>query len=273
VEDFGGLELLKSKSSKRTHPRHLHDTYNIDTVLTGEHDLEHESNSHPAGPGCLFLFNPQEVHTSYLKDSPYVAHRTIYPTYHLMKEIARELKVKNGKIPFFSSPVVYDPELAALFNTAHGLYEQGADPLRAQSIMMNAFALVISRYSDEARELPAIGIEETAICRAKEFIQESYLKQITLNEIAAASGLSAFHFSRCFKQATGMPPFSFVINLRIEKAKDLLRNGMKIVEVAAATCFYDQSHFTNYFKGIVGVSPRQYQTALATKKNNRSRSN
>src|SRR5688572_27036821 len=87
VADFGGMELLKSKSSKRTSPRHWHDTYNIDIVVTGEHELEHEGTTHNAGPGCIFLFNPGEVHTSRLKLCRSVAHRTLYPTEKLISEI------------------------------------------------------------------------------------------------------------------------------------------------------------------------------------------
>ena len=183
-----------------------------------------------------------------------------------MEGLSQELNIRTGKLPFFSSPVVYDPALARMFNTAHALYEQGRSFLRAHSILLLAFSEAICKYSDEARELPKVGREETAVFRAKQFIHENYLREITLNEIAGVSGLSTFHFLRCFRQATGIPPFAFVMNLRIEKAKELLRNGWKIVDVAAATGFYDQSHLTNYFKSIVSVTPRHYRTAHLGKK-------
>nr|WP_058998923.1 helix-turn-helix transcriptional regulator [Leptolyngbya sp. NIES-2104] len=69
--------------------------------------------------------------------------------------------------------------------------------------------------------------------------------------------MSPHHFSRLFKQSTGLSPHQYVIRCRVERAKQLLLKGeMTIAEVAATVGFYDQSHFAHYFRRLMGVTPK-----------------
>jgi AraC family transcriptional regulator len=99
-----------------------------------------------------------------------------------------------------------------------------------------------------------------------EYIEEHLDAAPTLTEIAAAAGLSAHHFARQFKAATGLPPHQYVITRRVERAKRLLREGTdpSLAEVAAAAGFYDQSQLSRHFKRLVGVTPSQFRTPART---------
>jgi AraC-like DNA-binding protein/DNA-binding MarR family transcriptional regulator len=93
----------------------------------------------------------------------------------------------------------------------------------------------------------------------------SYLGSISgspssVAEIAGKVGLSAAQFSRAFKNSTGFPPYRWQLNLRIAKAQELLRYGsLPLAEIALATGFAEQSHFTRIFKKVTGVSPGAWQ--------------
>ena len=80
--------------------------------------------------------------------------------------------------------------------------------------------------------------------------------------MAAAARLSAYHFARQFKAATGLPPHQFVITRRVERAKQLLQAGtdLSLAEVALRAGFSDQSQFCHHFKRLVGVTPGQFRT-------------
>ena len=80
--------------------------------------------------------------------------------------------------------------------------------------------------------------------------------------MAAAARLSAYHFARQFKAATGLPPQRYVIAHRVERAKHLLREGtdLSLAEIAARAGFSDQSQFCQHFKRLVGVTPGQFRT-------------
>jgi len=79
--------------------------------------------------------------------------------------------------------------------------------------------------------------------------------------MAAAAHLSACHFARRFKAATGLAPHQYVLTRRVERAKQLLQTGsdFSLAEVAAHAGFSDQSQFSHHFKRIVGVTPGQFR--------------
>jgi AraC family transcriptional regulator len=95
-----------------------------------------------------------------------------------------------------------------------------------------------------------------------EYIEEHLDAGQSLDEMAAVARLSASHFARQFRAATGLPPHQYVIARRVERAKELLQAGtdLSLAEVAAHAGFSDQSQFTHHFKRIVGVTPGQFRT-------------
>jgi AraC family transcriptional regulator len=88
----------------------------------------------------------------------------------------------------------------------------------------------------------------------------SYMQfNIGLHELAGLVHLSPYHFGRLFKQTVGKSPYQFILQLKIDCAKKLIKqkNG-PISEIAYQLNFSDQSHFSNAFRKAVGVSPRQF---------------
>lgn len=101
------------------------------------------------------------------------------------------------------------------------------------------------------------------IQRAQAFIAANVSRRLSLDEIASVAGMSPFHFIRRFKRAMGTTPYGFFMQLRIERARELLRAGHAIVDVALQCGFVDQSHLNRHFKRIVGVTPGAYAAGLA----------
>jgi AraC family transcriptional regulator len=95
-----------------------------------------------------------------------------------------------------------------------------------------------------------------------EYVEDHLDAGPTLEQMAAVARLSAYHFARQFKAATGLPPHQYVITRRVERAKQLLQTatGLSLAEVAAHAGFSDQSQFSSHFKRLVGVTPRQFRT-------------
>jgi AraC family transcriptional regulator len=93
-----------------------------------------------------------------------------------------------------------------------------------------------------------------------EYIEDHLGAGLTLEQLAAAAHLSAYHFARQFKAATGLPPHQYVIVRRVERAKQLLQGGdLSLAEVASEAGFSDQSQFSHHFKRLVGVTPGQFR--------------
>ena len=79
--------------------------------------------------------------------------------------------------------------------------------------------------------------------------------------VAALAGVSPYHFARQFRAATGLPPHQYVIMRRVERAKQLMSEGLdlSLAEVAAHAGFSDQSQFSRHFKRLVGITPGQFR--------------
>jgi AraC family transcriptional regulator len=104
------------------------------------------------------------------------------------------------------------------------------------------------------------GLQSRAVAEAVRYIQENYSRDVSLGDIAEAVHLSPFHVARLFKQALGVSPHQYLIQVRVNSARSLLVAGSgerSLAEVAAAVGFADQSHLTRHFKRILGMTPKQ----------------
>ena len=86
-------------------------------------------------------------------------------------------------------------------------------------------------------------------------------EKFSLSEFADEFGLSPFYFAREFKRATGFPPHEYQLQLRIARARELLRTrpGKTIAAIACELGFSDESHFRRHFKRIVGTTPGKFR--------------
>jgi len=86
---------------------------------------------------------------------------------------------------------------------------------------------------------------------------EAHLDQkISLDALAAMSGLSTYHFARAFHQSVGMPPHSYLLRRRLDHVQQMLQETrLPLSEIALATGFSDQSHLTRHFHRLTGMSP------------------
>lgn len=103
-------------------------------------------------------------------------------------------------------------------------------------------------------------LREFYIKEALGFIEGNYQRDISIEEIADASGLNRSYFGRIFKEKFGMPPQQFLINYRMNKAAELLKSSkLSVAEVGISVGYENQLHFSRAFKSIFGISPREYR--------------
>jgi AraC family transcriptional regulator len=160
--------------------------------------------------------------------------------------------------------VVSDPVVAAV---SRGLWEGPEDELgRFQAD--HAVALVLARLAGQARAEDGRGAVPEAkerlspanLRRAMAFLQASIASDPRLEEIAAAVGLSPWHFLRAFKASTGRTPFQWLQDLRVERARGLLAaSDLPLAELALEMGFKTQSHFTLVFRRATGTTPAKWR--------------
>jgi AraC family transcriptional regulator len=84
-------------------------------------------------------------------------------------------------------------------------------------------------------------------------------RDLSLRELAQLVQLSPHYFSQLFKQSTGFAPHQYILRCRIDRGKQLLRQGeLSIAGVAKMVGFVDQSHFHRHFKRLEGITPKAF---------------
>ncbi|HYO90457.1 MAG TPA: AraC family transcriptional regulator, partial [Pyrinomonadaceae bacterium] len=140
----------------------------------------------------------------------------------------------------------------------HFALEQPSSSLERQVLLLELLAVLITRFAEQRPRSRSFGLERQAISRARDYLIEHYAENVSLEHLARLAALSPFHFNRVFSEHFGMPPHAFQTQVRVARAKALLREGRAISQVASQTGFADQSHLNRHFKRLVGVTPGQY---------------
>lgn len=99
-----------------------------------------------------------------------------------------------------------------------------------------------------------------AIARIREYCLARLDQRIPVSDLAALEALEPHVFARAFKAAVGQSPQQYLIALRIQVAREMLRDGSLAIPAIALACgFFDQSHLTSTFTRLVGISPSRYR--------------
>lgn len=106
-------------------------------------------------------------------------------------------------------------------------------------------------------------MQRTPVEKAINFINENYKNDISLDDISQMVGISAYYFSKLFKNETGTNFIDYLTNLRISKAKELLDLGrLSVKEIGMEVGYPDPNYFSRIFKKNVGKSPSEYKENL-----------
>ncbi len=251
------LELLRGVFHRHVFSPHFHQTYVIEMVERGLDVFSCNGVVHRAPAGSIIFFNPGEVHTGRSLGREPLAYRCLYPSPELMSELVGPHEACTDRPPRFSKSVVDDPDLYARLLDAHRRLEPGGDARAGRELLQDALRQAVTRH---AAPTPVDGPDARAdVERARTFMDASYAERVTNDQLTALSGMSQFHFIRMFRRTVGLTPHEYLLNVRVEHARQMLATGMPIAHAARCSGFYDQSHLNRHFKRITGVTPGQYR--------------
>jgi len=115
-------------------------------------------------------------------------------------------------------------------------------------------------HNDSCINVEPLEQDRKNIRLAIDFLREHYRDQFTLGQVARSANYSPYHFIRIFKGETGKTPFEYLLEVKIEKAREmLLSQNMTVTEVCFLCGFNNLSHFTAVFKKKVGMTPSEYR--------------
>lgn len=237
--------------------RHSHPTFSIGVIESGVGGNTYRGSTYLAPTGSLVLMNPGEVHTGYCAGEVSLTYRMIYLDLERMQSIAAENNIQ--RLPYFREALVTDNDLFQQMCYLLQRLEQSTSQLERDSLLLETLSILIGQYKERRILPPTVGQELGAIAQLKAYFEAHYDQDISLQTLVTLTGLSRSYLIRLFRQTTGLPPYLYLTQVRLEKAKQRLARGESVKNVAAAVGFADQSHLTRYFKRIYGMTPAQYR--------------
>jgi AraC-like DNA-binding protein len=225
--------------------------YQIGCIKQGQGQFFIGNDIFPISEGQFFLIHPGKIHSGKPDENIGWTVDTIAIKQKLVEELFSP--ATNITFPNF---VVDDKDLKKLFlqtlhllNTFENTLENEGKLYLLLTDLIKLKATIL--HNDEIKEN-----QNEAIDRAINFITHNYKSSFSLDELAEQSFLSKFHLLRIFKNKTGLTPYTYQIQLRLNEARRLIFQDKSLTEIAYELGFTDQSHFTNTFKKYAnGANP------------------
>jgi AraC-like DNA-binding protein len=211
-------------------------------------------------PGQLVAWDPSRAHSGTAVDGR--AWRSLLMVVEVGDLLA--LAAEDARDPLaglrLGQPVIDDRRLARDFVRLHRAFEGPATRLERDERLAAWLRVLVGRASPErpARR-PLRGADRRALARASELLAAAPERNLGLDELALAAGISKFRLVRLFRERTGLPPHALQVAHRIRRARRLLEQGAGIAETAAAVGFADQSHLHHHFRRSLGLTPAEYR--------------
>lgn len=209
--------------------------------------------------GMCFYLNPEDVQDIYqglqsshleLLDNPGIARERI----EFMEKPYALRETELGQFLRFWLPLLRNPESNAEIDFPEFFHQLGEKMVRSQ-IHLEARLSRISNSRQSTREEIY-----RRVSRVRNFIDDCYLDELTLEDMAMMAHLSKFHFLRCFKEVYGISPYQYVIRCRLARGKSLLESSRNsLSEIAHQTGFTDRRAFNKAFRKAFGQSPAQFR--------------
>lgn len=249
------LDLLTARFDRHRYAPHAHEEFTIGVCVGGSEIIDYRGGRIETGPGSIVVLAPGETHTGGPAASDGYAYRALYAEVPLLTE-------GTYGIPHFRDPIIDDPELATALRLTHTELSVCPDPLEAES-RIPWLLTALSRRHSTARpvcdRIPgADRIAETVRTR----LADELLSPPSLSALAADLDLSRYQLLRAFRTSTGMPPYAWLAQHRVNRARCLLEKGHRPAETAALVGFADQAHLTRWFRRVLGVTPAAYRNSV-----------
>lgn len=256
------IEAYSFKGIMQKFPNHFHEYYVIGFIENGKRFLYCKNEDYIIETGDLILLNPNDTHTCEQVDNRALDYRCINIKADVMKKITYEITQKDY-LPSFTQKVIFRSELVPSLKELHLMIMEEQTDFKKEELFFFLIEQLIESYASQESSI-IIKEPSTEVKTICEYLENNYAKNITLKELSMLTGISKYHLLRSFTKQKGISPYIYLETIRIGKAKQLLENGYCPLEVALQTGFTDQSHFSNFFKKFIGLTPKQYMKIFMT---------
>jgi AraC family transcriptional regulator len=240
----------------------------LGVYLSGRHIVRRQIGARVvegwSDPGTINLTPPGVEATWEASASSRAAVLVIRPEF-ISRAIEEHWGADSGKVGIKTQFLIRDPVIETI---ALSLAREAASGSPAGRLYMESGCEflahhLIYRYSSLSKPPPRYvgGLSSRGLRLVQQYIEDSLGQPIKLRALAALAGISIRHFERAFRQSTGVPPHAYVMERRLQRARDLLINQpeMPIEEITLRVGFSSSSHFSSAFRRRIGFTPTNFR--------------
>ena len=243
------------------HDSHTHGHFEFTIPLSHSPTLFIENNTFELPSYHVFPSNPGQAHG--VAEKVPSNHLVAFQLDYQYLEATAFTFFGKRNVEFTNTPAPLDQHLEnmlKLFMMESKLQQTGSAFILDNLSHMIAIHLLRSLESNmDKKEMTVVTSARKEIAKSIEFFHDHLNSEFSLDEVASVADMSKFHFARVFKQETGKTPYQFFVDLKIQKAAELLKTGeFNVTDVCFMLGFKSHSHFTRVFSRKVGVAPSDY---------------
>jgi AraC family transcriptional regulator len=214
-----------------------------------------------AGTGSIHLLPPGPERSLAHRDPTDGILVSIEP---LFLQHAAEDLLRGGRLELIEKFAFEDAQIERLVKALHAEAKTGSltGKLFGQSLVSGLAVYLAQHYSVSPPRLWSHrwGMPRARLNRVLENIAAQLHEDLSLSVLAEMAEMNLYYFARLFKQSTGLSPHRYILEQRIKRAQQLLRNSdMTVLEATIRTGFAAQGHFSKAFRRLVGVAPTEYR--------------
>lgn len=255
---MAGVHAVSADTSFRF-GRHTHDQFGIGLIVRGAQVSMSGRGRVEAVVGNVITVNPGEVHDGSPLGTESRSWRMLYFDPTVLSGAMQVLTESRSGCVELSSPVFRNREPAAHFSTLFRILTDsrgGHSEIEQEETLLFLLAGLLASPRIEKKGVPK------SIILAKERIDDDPSLPLSLHELSALGGVSQFQLLRVFSTVTGLTPHAYLIQRRLQKARQLIAGGMSLTDASYTAGFADQSHMTRLFVRTYGITPGAYAAAI-----------
>jgi AraC-like DNA-binding protein/mannose-6-phosphate isomerase-like protein (cupin superfamily) len=269
-------EVLRATYRSQSFARHSHETYTLGLVRGGAGSFWCRGAERFVREGDLVVIPPTEVHTGNVgQRAGFLSYLAIYLPVEVAALHLESIGEGKAGTPQVGSLVFQNSIVRSAFAALDRATSKatGGTEAEAEAAATAAISSMLEclTYSGASTGTPATRPARVRPSRVVEIVrqvlEDSFAShsETSLDALAAASGVTPFRVIRAFEAATGMSPHQYLIQLRVERARQSLADGALPSFAALQVGFVDQSHLTHHFKKRFGITPGNYRRCVVTR--------
>ena len=249
------LECRYSNSSKN-YKEHMHDTFSIGAIVKGQREFHVNKKSFQVKANYLAIINSNQAHSCNTdKNNTQSEYYVLYLDNAWCLNLQKSLFSSLSTLQNFSKYLLEDEELFQEFVSLCALLFSQEFYLKKEEVLINFMHKLYKKYLKlNNKPYKYDGLDEVAI-----YIKENVSYSISLDKLDKKFDINKFVLIRSFNKKYGLSVHSYFINLKINHAKVLLKEGNTIVNTTLELGFNDQSHFHRHFLKRIAATAKDYQ--------------